>query len=138
MNNFVLQALAKMAAVLRADPGALGLVNAVSGIMTKQGVSLWSSAPPERPFGWHDVSEPTAAATPRVEVLGDARGEAVIASCTALYDAGDAPTRAVLLADLTDGRRVLRVEADPELARHVTEEELCGRTVRLESGRIKI
>ena len=43
LNNFVLQALARMAHVLRGDPGATGMVNAVSGILTKQGVSLWST-----------------------------------------------------------------------------------------------
>ena len=34
-----------MASVLRDAPGSTGLVTAVSGMLTKQGVSLWSSEP---------------------------------------------------------------------------------------------
>ena len=45
LNNFVLQALVKMAQTLRATPGSIGMVNAVSGLLTKQGVSLWASRP---------------------------------------------------------------------------------------------
>ncbi|MBW2243136.1 MAG: acetyl-CoA acetyltransferase, partial [Deltaproteobacteria bacterium] len=43
LNNFVLQAAVKMAQVLRDDPGSIGMLNAVSGMLTKQGVSLWST-----------------------------------------------------------------------------------------------
>ena len=50
LNNFVLQALVKMIQILRQDPGSLGMVNAVSGLLTKQGVSLWSSEPRSEGF----------------------------------------------------------------------------------------
>ncbi|MDX2169389.1 MAG: acetyl-CoA acetyltransferase, partial [Deltaproteobacteria bacterium] len=63
LNNFVLQALVRMVEVLRADAGSSGLVSAVSGMLTKQGVSLWSTRPPRRPCAWLDVSDAVAAAT---------------------------------------------------------------------------
>ncbi len=56
LNNFVLQAMARMAQRLRETPGATGMVNAVCGFLTKQGVSLWASRPPEAPFRHFDVS----------------------------------------------------------------------------------
>ena len=63
LNHFVLQALVRMAGLLRAAPGSTGLVTAISGVLTKQGVSLWSSEPGSAPFGHDDVSEATARAT---------------------------------------------------------------------------
>jgi len=49
LNHFVLQGLVKMVEPLRNDAGSLGLVRAVSGILTMQGVSLWSTQPPSDP-----------------------------------------------------------------------------------------
>ena len=57
LNNWVVQALAKMAEVLRADAGSLGLVTAISGWITKQGVSLWSTTPPAQPYRSIDVTD---------------------------------------------------------------------------------
>ena len=48
LNHFVFQSLVRMTQILRDDPGSLGLITAVSGIVTKQGVSLWSSEPAQR------------------------------------------------------------------------------------------
>ena len=50
LNNFVLQAMVRTAEVLRSQPGATALVTAVSGMVTKQGVSLWASRAPQRRF----------------------------------------------------------------------------------------
>lgn len=126
LNNFVLQATVKMAQVLRDAPGATGMVNAVSGFLTKQGVSLWASRPPEAPFLHADVSAETAADVQTVEVLPGAAGEGTLASYTVQYE-GDGPARAILLLDLDDGRRVLRADTDRALAAALTEEEWIGR-----------
>jgi acetyl-CoA C-acetyltransferase len=131
LNNFVLQAMAKMVEVLRSAPGTVGLVNAVSGFLTKQGVSLWASRPPEAPFRHVDVSDETAADVATVEVVPEAAGEGTLASYTVQYQDG-APARAVLLLDLDDGRRVLRADAGRDLAAALTREEWIGR--RLPAG----
>jgi acetyl-CoA C-acetyltransferase len=123
--------MAKMVEVLRSAPGTVGLVNAVSGFLTKQGVSLWASRPPEAPFRHVDVSDETAADVATVEVVPEAAGEGTLASYTVQYQDG-APARAVLLLDLDDGRRVLRADADRDLAAALTREEWIGR--RLPAG----
>ncbi len=48
-NNFVLQSTAAMAHVLRDEPGALGAVTTVSGLLTKPGIGVWSATPDGRP-----------------------------------------------------------------------------------------
>jgi len=133
LNNFVLQALVRMAQVLRGDPGSTGLVTAVSGILTKQGVSLWSSEPAPAGFGFDDVSEATAREVEAVEVVGPVDAAATVASYTVLFE-GEAPARSVLLCDLDDGRRALVATPDPALAAFATSEELCGRRVRLSAS----
>lgn len=136
LNNFVLQAMTRMTERLRAERGS-GLVTAVSGMLTKQGVSLWSTEPPARPFEFADVTDATVEATARVEVtpVTDARG--TVASYTVLYD-GAEPSRPILLVDLPDGRRTIVSPTDPALARRAVSEELCGRTVRIASGAVTV
>jgi acetyl-CoA C-acetyltransferase len=130
LNNFVYQALVRMARVLRADPGSAGMVNAVSGILTKQGVSLWSTEPAPGPFRFEDVTAETAREVEAVAMADEALGPAVVVTYTVLFE-GEAPARTVLLCDLEDGRRALVSSPEPALAEAAQREELCGRKVRL-------
>ena len=82
LNHFVLQSLVRMAQLLREAPGSTGLVTAVSGVLTKQGVSLWSSEPGAAPFAHDDVSEATARETGAVEIVDAVEGPATIATYT--------------------------------------------------------
>jgi hypothetical protein len=102
-------------------------------MLTKQGVSLWSSEPGRMPFAFADVTAETAAATAAVEVVADAAGPATVASYTVLYDRGT-PQRAVLLCDLPDGRRTLRVLAVETLPAAALDGEICGRRAFLQDG----
>jgi acetyl-CoA C-acetyltransferase len=135
LNNFVLQALAAMARVLRADPGTVGVVTAVSGMLTKQGVSAWSTAPLTA-FTFDDVTAEAAAQTETLAVAADASGPATIVSYTVLYH-GDAAQRALLLCDLPDGRRALAASTDPSLMAALTRAEWCGRPVRIADGGVE-
>jgi acetyl-CoA C-acetyltransferase len=130
LNNFVLQALVRMAQVLRADPGSSGMLNAVSGVLTKQGVSLWSTEPAPRGFRTEDVSAETARELRVAPLVEDATGDATVVTYTVLFEGGS-PSRSVLLCELGDGRRTLTSNADPGLAATAMREELCGRTLRL-------
>jgi acetyl-CoA C-acetyltransferase len=105
----------------------------VSGILTKQGVSLWSTEPRGQGFGFDDVSADTAADVEAVEVAGEALGTARIASYTVLYE-GEKPSQNILLCDLEDGRRALVASQDEDLAHSLLREEACGRRVRLSPG----
>jgi acetyl-CoA C-acetyltransferase len=133
LNNFVLQAAARMAQLLREAPGEVGMLNAVSGFLTKQGVTLWSSAPPERSFGFDDVTESVARATERVALAEDARGPASCVSYTVQFE-GDRPARTLFVCDLPDGRRALAASAHGALAEHAMHAELCGEALRLAGG----
>ena len=133
LNNFVLQALVRLAQVLRAEPGATGLVSAVSGMLTKQGVSLWASRAPDAGFAWHDVSEASARDTGMAELCDATQAEACVASCTVLFENGR-PARTLFVCDLDDGRRSLAASPDPALAEQAQREELIGRRLRLADG----
>ena len=137
LNNFVLQAVAKMADVLRADPGSHGLVTAVSGILTKQGVSLWSTRPPDAGFRFFDVSGETERAQAAAVLVEAEGGPAHAAGYTVLFEA-DRPARTAFVCDLPDGRRTLAASDDPALAELGTREELCGRRLRLAGGRAEL
>ena len=129
LNHFVFQSLVRMVQVLREDPGSHGLVTGISGVITKQGVSLWSSEPPPSPFAFEDVSAETAATLETVRVDGEAPAEGRIAGYTVM-DEGTGKLRTVAVCDRDDGTRTLASSADPELARAGIEEELVGRHLR--------
>jgi acetyl-CoA C-acetyltransferase len=137
LNNFVLQALVKLAERLRAEPGSTGLLTAVSGMLTKQGVSLWSSGPPERAFEFFDVTGETARDQPPLPLVERSDGSARVASYTVLFE-GERAARAVFVCDLEGRRRTLAASDDPALAALGTREELCGRGLRLERGRAEL
>jgi acetyl-CoA C-acetyltransferase len=133
LNNFVLQGLVRMAQVLRGDRGATGIVTAVSGMLTKQGVSAWSTETDGRGFGYEDVSREAARDTEVVEVVGEARGHARVVGYTVEYRGGD-PVRALILCDLDDGRRVLISREDRKLAESLIREEPNGRRLVLDGS----
>jgi acetyl-CoA C-acetyltransferase len=130
LNNYVLQATAKMMTVLRADPSARGMVTAISAMITKQGVSLWSCRPPAREFGALDVSADVMAATPTAALLDGGAGVARVAAYTVLHDPGGMPARAVVLAARADGSRSLATSEEHAAA--MTEGEWGGRDVELD------
>lgn len=126
LNNYVLQALVTMTGILRADPAEAGLVTAVSGMLTKQGVSVWGASPPPSGFGFADVSAEVDRATARRVVVEGAAGPATVVTYTAFGE------RALVVADRPDGTRAIAVRDDPALAASLRAEEWCGRPVHLD------
>jgi acetyl-CoA C-acetyltransferase len=137
LNHFTFQALVRLAALLRAERGSAGYLSAVSGILTKQGASLWSGEPGPRPFAFDDVSEATARDTAALPLVEDASGDAIVAAYTVVPER-NGPPRTVLLCDLPGGARTLAQSADPELAARAVREELCGRPLRLAGERVEL
>ena len=135
LNNFVLQAAVRMVETLRADPGSHGFLTAVSGVLTKVGVSLWSMEPGE--FRYEDVSEAVARETPTREVVACGQGEGRVVACTVEHDR-TGPSRGVALCDLADGRRTIVETRDEALMEALAREEFCGRPVRVhDDGRFE-
>ena len=139
LNNFVLQALVRLARVLRAEPGTVGVATAVSGIITKQGVSVWSTRPPASGFAFEQVTDAVARQLARAEIVDPPGGaDASVVTYTVLHDRGT-PARLVLLCELGDGRRTLIAVDDPALAAECIGRDLLGTAVRIEGkGRVEL
>jgi acetyl-CoA C-acetyltransferase len=131
LNNYVVQSTVAMAHALRAEPGSRGLVTAISGIITKQGVGVWSTEPPARGYTGEDVSDQVDAATARVVTSTSPEDAGRIATYTVLYDDAG-PTRGVVVADREDGTRSVAATTDADLAAAMTTEEFIGRAVQLD------
>ncbi len=136
LNNFVLQAAVRLAERLRLEPGASGMLNAVSGMLTKQGVSLWSTGVGDG-FTAADVSAEAKRETGRVALAEGFDGSARVVGYTVLYGR-EGPTHTIVLADTGDGARAVGVAEDPALAEVAVSSEIIGREVRLASTRVDL
>ncbi|NNL66472.1 MAG: acetyl-CoA acetyltransferase [Myxococcales bacterium] len=130
VNNYALQATARMVEVLREGDGAPGLVSSVSGMFTKQGFGLWATEPPARPFAFEDVSDAVAMASPARPLDAEPDGEARIVGYTVLHEQG-APARAIAVCDLEGDARTVAFSTDAALMAAMMREEFCGRVVRV-------
>jgi acetyl-CoA C-acetyltransferase len=137
LNNYVLQATCRMAELLRERRGGTGLVTAVSGLLTKQGLGLWSTAPDPNGFRSIDVTNEVAAANPPLEVVEACEGEATIAGYTVMYQSGE-PLRAVAMVDLPDGRRGVVFSEDSTLMADMERREYCGTAVQCQGNRFSV
>jgi acetyl-CoA C-acetyltransferase len=139
-NNFVLQSMVPVIESLRAEPGSIGVVTTVSGLLTKPGLGAWSCTPDGRPPLLGDLAASVAAATGVVDVvetLDGYDGEATVATYTVTFE-GMVPARTVAVCDTDDGRRCVAVDEDPDLAASAVTTELIGARVRLQSGDITL
>jgi len=126
LNNFTLQALARIVELLRADPGSSALVTSLSGNVTKFGLGVWSTTPPASGFEAADVTESARRRTAVVEVDPAYEGPVTIAGFTVGHERG-VPTRAVVIADTPAGTRAVATSVDPALVASLAEGEWCGR-----------
>jgi acetyl-CoA C-acetyltransferase len=139
-NNFVLQAMVAVVARIRTDPGALGLVTTVSGLLTKPGIGIWSARPDGHPPLVADLADQAGAVTglvDLVEELDGYTGEATVVTYTVTFDGMD-PDRTVALCDTVDGRRCVAISGDARLAAHATGNELIGSRVRVDQGSFEL
>jgi acetyl-CoA C-acetyltransferase len=133
LNSYALHATATMVDAVRGDPGSAGLVTAVSGMLTKQGMVLLSTAPPADGFRVEDVRDQTRAATQTVPVVDGIDGDATVVGSTVAYTWG-APTRAIAIVESTDGDRTIATCDDPEVLDAFATEDWCGRTVHVDGA----
>jgi len=136
LNNYVMHGVARMAELLRADRGGVGLCTANGGFLTKHSMVVYSSEPPASPFRHEDV-QARVDATPRREALLDCAGEATIEGYTVDF-AGDAPALGHAAVLTPDGKRAWANNADKEVAAAMTREEFCGKRVRVKDGAFEV
>ncbi len=110
-NNYSLHGIAEMAATLRKNKGAFGLVLANGGWMTKEAAGVYSSTAPIS----FTPAEAAAKAKTQVEVA-IVSGDATLETFTVTHGK-DGPDRGIIFARFADGRRVIANNAGPaELA----------------------
>ncbi len=136
LNNFVYQATAAMAPLLRGDPSALGLVSTVCGLLTNPGLAVWTATPDGRPPLLSDLATEASAATERVQVADEQHGPARVTTATVAY-AGLVPARTFVLADVEPGRRSVAASDDPGLAEAVVSGDLIGTVVSVAGSEIR-
>jgi acetyl-CoA C-acetyltransferase len=138
LNNATFQALARMVPMLRDAPGTTGLLTFISGIITKHGISVWSTTPPEHDgFAYADTSAAVEAGTPALEVVGDHRGVATIDGYTVAHEGGEA-RYTTIVATTPDRRRIVARNDDAELAAVMAADEWCGRDVTVDGDRFHL
>ena len=127
LNNFVLQATAKLVQCLRQKPNSRGLISSVSGMNTKQGFGLWSTEP-EAEFRFDDVTKQVAKQSRVLDLVEPIAGEASIVGITVRFDRGE-PQRAVAIVEYPDqGRTVVSSEL-ASIIKLAMSEECVGRQV---------
>ena len=89
LNSAALQAMVPLVRALREAPDELGLLTAVSGMITKPGASLWSATPPTNRFLGIDVTDAAISRTAVRELLPDVVGHATVAAHTVVYEGGE-------------------------------------------------
>ena len=107
LDNYNFQALAKMVEVLRERPGHDRPLTCISGMITKHGMALWSTAPPADGFRFADVSDETSARTEVHDLAPDYDGPARIDGYTVVHSRAGEPERAIVVATTRDGRRTV-------------------------------
>jgi acetyl-CoA C-acetyltransferase len=97
-NNYSLQGAAAMVgALVERSDAAVGLTSAVSGLLTKPSVTLWSTRAPRRPYECIDVAEAARAATAVRPVDPDLTGAVTVVGATVVPGrSGDLTTIAVV------------------------------------------
>lgn len=128
LNSYGLHAVARMAEVLRADRGALGLVHGNGGWLAKHSIAVYGTAPPAAGFRREHVPEPAGGLAPR-EALVDWDGPVTVEAYTVAHRKG-APHRALVACLADDGRRTWGTSADPALLAAMMREEFGGRRGR--------
>jgi hypothetical protein len=110
----------------------------VSGMLSKPGLAVWSSAPPPAAGGalCEDMAADAVAATAQhpIAAPGHAGGPATVVSFTVTYGADDPlrPARTAIVADLANGDRTAATCEDEAFARHALAESPIGQIVHLE------
>ena len=133
-NSFVFQALATMVRRLR-EHGGTGLVTSVSGLLTKPGLGVWSTASDGEPPLIADLADDVAAATAIETVVVSPSGPATIVTSTVTHQGQD-PVELVAIVDLDTGSRAVARSDDRTLIDRALRTGIVGERVDVDDGRI--
>ncbi|MCY4213040.1 MAG: acetyl-CoA acetyltransferase [Gammaproteobacteria bacterium] len=132
LNNYVMHAIARMAEVLRGDPGGKGLVSANGGYLTKHAIGLYSTQPPPRPFR-HEAPQAEVDALPARDLVADHKGQATVEGYSVMYGP-EGPEVAHIAGRLGGGERTWANCRDADTLDAMIQQEFCGRSMSLNAG----
>ncbi len=136
-NNFVLQATVAMIEAVRSEPGAYGAVAAVSGLLTKPGLTVWSTEAPATGLLVADLADEARAATAEVPLDEDPSGKGTVATYTVVYE-GMGPSGVRAIVDLASGSRAVAALDDPDVASTATTEDLISTPVTIHGTTLQL
>ena len=130
-SGYLVHAIAKLADVLRADPGAFGAVSGVGMHMTKHVYGVYSTTPGAlTPPDTAAIQRDLDANTP-VPVVPEHAGDATVVAYSVVHGRDGSPESALLVCDVGGGARTYARLVDADACRAAEEQELVGRTVGL-------
>ena len=127
--GYAMQGFAAMVEALRADPGALGLVSANGGAITKLVVTLLSTE--ATPDFSYESAQPAIDAAPRRAVTEHYAGPARVESYTVMHGRGGVALNGLLACRTPADQRVWGIIEDPDVASTMTVDDAMGAEVRL-------
>jgi len=137
-NNYVTHSLATMAGLLRAQPGAMGLVTGLGWYVTKHSAGLWSSAPGRAPFR-HVSPQAQVDATEQRTPATDAEGDVTVETYTVVHDRVGEPSLGIVALLDDEGRRAWGNTTDADTLVELEVREGCGRLAKLHAdGRVDL
>ncbi len=129
-NNYVMHSIATMAERLREDAGAVGLVTANGGFITKHAFGVYSTEPPAAGFAYANP-QGEVDALPQKDLVEEHDGEVTIETWTVMHDREGAPELGIVATLLDDGRRAWGLVRDADALKGMVTEEQGGRRARL-------
>ncbi len=129
-NNFSYQATVAMIQRLRSDPGTFGAVTTVSGLLTKPGLAVWSTKPPDGPPMIAGMASEVNSTTDEMPLNEEANGTGTVVTYTSVAHRGE-PVRVAAIVDLDSGARAVAAVNDASLAASVMAQEFIGTRVRV-------
>ncbi|MGB5113347.1 MAG: acetyl-CoA acetyltransferase [Mycobacterium sp.] len=127
-NNYVTHSIATMAERLIAAPGAVGLITANGGYLTKHSFGVYATEPPRSGFRWEDV-QTTVDAEPTRGAEVDWVGVGTVETWTTPFDRDGVPEKAYLAVRTPADTRTLAVLNDPSEAAASAAEDIAGAKV---------
>ncbi len=124
-NNYVSHSIATMVERLRDDAGALGLVTANGGYLTKHAFGVYATTPPPMPWR-HARPQPEVDALPRRDLCEVVDGPVAVESTVVMHDRQSTPEAAIVSTLLPDGRRAWATTSESTALKRMITEETAG------------
>jgi len=125
-NNYVTHSIATLAARLRSDPGALGMVTGLGWYMTKHAMGLYSTEPPAGGFRY-DSPQDDVDALPQCSPAGDYEGDATVETYTVVHTRDGYRMGIVIGRDAAGARFVANTPNDEATLKDLERVEGVGR-----------